>query len=98
VGATRTVEPEIVAFDDSNGYVSGGGFSNYFARPAYQDSVVPDYVASLGGKFEGLFNASGRAFPDIAAQGFRYVVVWNGNLIHLTVLGTFHVTLLVYYC
>lgn len=83
VGGTRNVEPEIVAYDDSNGYVSGGGFSNYFPRPSYQDSVVPAYVESLNGTHEGLFNASGRAYPDIAAQGFRYVVVWNGDKIAL---------------
>lgn len=83
VGGTRNIEPEIVAFDDANGYVSGGGFSNYFPRPSYQDSVVPDYVTSLNGQFKGLFNESGRAYPDIAAQGFRFLVAWNGTIISL---------------
>jgi tripeptidyl-peptidase-1 len=83
VGGTRNIDPEIVAFDDSNGFTSGGGFSNYFARPAYQDSVVPDYITSLNGQFHGLFNTSGRGYPDIAAQGFRFVVVWNGTIVSL---------------
>jgi tripeptidyl-peptidase-1 len=80
VGATKNVNPEIVA-TDSNGFVSGGGFSNYFARPSYQDKVVPAYIASLKGQFSNLFNASGRGYPDIAAQGFHYLIVWNGTVI-----------------
>lgn len=80
VGATKNVNPEIVAVDSQNGFVSGGGFSNYFPRPAYQDNVVPAYITSLKGQFQNLFNASGRGYPDIAAQGFRYVVIWNGTL------------------
>jgi tripeptidyl-peptidase-1 len=83
VGATKNVNPEIVAVDQSNGFSSGGGFSNYFARPSYQDSVVPAYITSLGTKFKGLYNASGRGYPDVAAQGFHFLVVWNGTLVSL---------------
>lgn len=71
--------PEIVALDPVNGFSSGGGFSSYFPRPWYQDAVVPPYVASLKGAFAGLYDPSGRAYPDIAAQGFHYVVAWNGT-------------------
>ena len=81
VGATKNVSPEIVATNPKNGFVSGGGFSNYFARPSYQDEVVPAYITSLKGQFSNLFNASGRGYPDIAAQGFQYLVVWNGTVI-----------------
>ena len=83
VGATKNVNPEIVATNPKNGYVSGGGFSNYFARPSYQDKVVPPYIASLKGQFSNLFNASGRGYPDIAAQGFQYLIVWNGKVVHV---------------
>ena len=83
VGGTKNVNPEIVAHDDRNGYTSGGGFSNYFPRPAYQDSVVPKYVQSLGTTFEGLYNKSGRGYPDIAAQGFHFLTVWNGTIVSL---------------
>jgi tripeptidyl-peptidase-1 len=83
VGATKNVNPEIVATDSGNGFVSGGGFSNYFARPSYQDNVVPAYITSLKGQFSKLFNASGRGYPDIAAQGFHFLVVWNGTLVSL---------------
>ncbi|KAK0243100.1 tripeptidyl peptidase A [Armillaria nabsnona] len=58
---------------------SGGGFSNYFPRPSYQDAVVGAYLKTLPkGTYEGLFNRSGRAFPDIAAQGRRFRV-WFQN-------------------
>lgn len=41
-----------------------------FARPSYQDEVVPAYLAALpNGTFEGLFNPNGRAIPDVSAQG-----------------------------
>ena len=83
VGATRNTEPEeIVAYNDRNGFVSGGGFSKYFPRPAYQDAhgVVDSYLARLGkDKYYGLFNRGGRAYPDVAAQGHRRVMVWNGT-------------------
>ena len=83
VGATRNFTPEIAAFDSRNGFTSGGGFSNYFPRPAYQDKAVSAYLATLGDEFAGLYNRSGRAFPDIAAQGQSYAVVWNGTLVRL---------------
>lgn len=65
VGATHQFEPEVVAYrpeyTDAAGtvhgvYASGGGFSNYFARPAYQDKIVSAYVKNLGGKYDGLYN------------------------------------------
>nr|GAT56545.1 subtilisin-like protein [Mycena chlorophos] len=70
VGGTTKVNPE-VAVD-----FSSGGFSRYFAQPTYQATAVNKFVASLGTKFSGLFNASGRAYPDVAAlaEGFQVVV------------------------
>jgi tripeptidyl-peptidase I len=77
VGATHQFEPEVVAYDPPrqrngtrfNAYASGGGFGNYFAQPAWQSEVVTNYVANLNGSYDGLYNKSGRAYPDIAAQG-----------------------------
>jgi tripeptidyl-peptidase I len=83
VGATRNVEPEeIVAYNERNGFVSGGGFSKYFPRPAYQNarSAVDTYLDRLGSNtYSGLFNHRGRGYPDVAAQGYRRVIVWNGR-------------------
>ncbi|PMD41940.1 subtilisin-like protein [Hyaloscypha variabilis F] len=82
VGATKFI-PEIVATDASNGFVSGGGFSRYFARPSYQDAIVTPYIKALGTQFSGLYNASGRAYPDLSAQGYHYSTIWNGSLMPL---------------
>jgi tripeptidyl-peptidase-1 len=79
VGATRGIGPEIVAYNDYNGFVSGGGFSKYFARPSYQERAVSSYIATLGNEFEGMYNKNGRGYPDVAAQGYRHAMVWNGT-------------------
>ncbi|KAK2466005.1 hypothetical protein APHAL10511_001646 [Amanita phalloides] len=65
VGATQHI-PEIAV----SRFFSGGGFSNYFKRPAYQDKHVKEYLDWLPkGLYKGLYNPDGRAFPDVAAQG-----------------------------
>eukprot|EP00937_MAST-01D_sp_MAST-1D-sp2_P003585 g3585.t1 len=48
---------------------SGGGFSNTFARPAYQEQAVSAYLSSPASSLPDprLWNASGRAFPDVSA-------------------------------
>ncbi len=84
VGSTRHINPEMVAFDARTDFVSGGGFSNYFSRPSYQNQAVSVYLEDhLGSQFDGLYNREGRGIPDISAQGYHYVVVWNGTS-HLT--------------
>ncbi|KAI4128849.1 MAG: hypothetical protein LQ347_004015 [Umbilicaria vellea] len=83
VGATKNFGPEVVAYDPRNNFASGAGFSNYFPRPSYQDAVVPAYISSLNGSYAGLFNASGRGYPDIAAQGYHFLTVWNGTIVTL---------------
>ncbi|KZT63112.1 subtilisin-like protein, partial [Daedalea quercina L-15889] len=55
---------------------SAGGFSNYWARPAYPAPAVAVYLAALGGMYAGFYNASGRgAFPDVTVQGINFSVV-----------------------
>ncbi|KZV70276.1 subtilisin-like protein [Peniophora sp. CONT] len=73
VGGTTNV-PEIGAD------FSGGGFSNYFARPSYQDTVVPAYLSSLApGTYAGLFNSSGRGIPDVSAQSVNFKIFYRGG-------------------
>ncbi|PWY77405.1 subtilisin-like protein [Aspergillus heteromorphus CBS 117.55] len=65
VGGTQDV-PEIAWVDSS------GGFSNYFARPAYQSEQVETYLDKYISEatkeyYTQYTNFSGRAFPDIAA-------------------------------
>ena len=69
VGSTTGFAPETGA------YFSSGGFSNYWARPAYQAAAVDAYLEKLGDTYSGLYNASGRAFPDVATQGINFTVV-----------------------
>ncbi|KAF3102496.1 hypothetical protein TWF569_009736 [Orbilia oligospora] len=74
VGGTVGVQPEkAVSF-------SSGGFSNYFSRPDYQESAVSNYLSSQADAttFKNYYNASGRAFPDISAQGSRFHVFVRG--------------------
>ncbi|KAI0277733.1 subtilisin-like protein [Russula brevipes] len=72
VGGTTQVNPEVaVSF-------SGGGFSNYFSRPGYQDGAVSAYLGKIGNKNSGLYNVSGRGYPDISAQALNFQVVIKG--------------------
>ncbi|TBU30571.1 subtilisin-like protein [Dichomitus squalens] len=74
VGGTIRINPEVaVSF-------SGGGFSNYFARPDYQSTAVSTFLTKLGSTNKGLFNTTGRAYPDVAAQGENFQVVIGGRV------------------
>ncbi|KAJ7171419.1 family S53 protease [Mycena filopes] len=54
---------------------SSGGFSDYFPIPRYQAADVAAYLTSLGTTNSGLFNRTGRGFPDVAAQGENFQIV-----------------------
>ncbi|OAT05518.1 tripeptidyl peptidase [Blastomyces gilchristii SLH14081] len=79
VGATRLVGSEIVGFDGRGDFASGGGFSELFERPRYQAMAVENYLEALGNEHQGLFNRRGRGYPDIAALGYHFSVLWNGQ-------------------
>ena len=49
VGGTTGVNPEVAA------KFSGGAFSNYFGRPAYQNGAVSTYLEKIGSKNRGLY-------------------------------------------
>jgi tripeptidyl-peptidase-1 len=55
--------------------LSSGGFSDYFAMPDYQKSVVQTYLSKspVDTSKYGV-NVSGRAYPDIAAQATNFCV------------------------
>ena len=72
VGATTGTSPErAVSF-------SSGGFSIYHAQPSYQRAAVEPYLKSIGNTYSKYFNASGRAIPDVSAQGVNYRVYDKG--------------------
>lgn len=74
-------------------FSSGGGFSNYFAQPSYQQSAVAEYFkfhsppypyySEFGvdfNKTKGLYNQIGRGYPDVAANGAYMPAFVNGEL------------------
>ncbi|KAI0366840.1 subtilisin-like protein [Pilatotrama ljubarskyi] len=73
VGSTQGISPEVAAD------FSSGGFSNIFARPAYQDDAVAAYLDKLGNTNAGLFQKEGRAFPDVSTQGVNFIVDIGGQ-------------------
>ncbi|KAI0631110.1 subtilisin-like protein [Trametes polyzona] len=73
VGSTQGISPEVAAA------FSSGGFSNIFARPAYQDDAVAGYLQKLGNTNKGLFQTKGRAFPDVSTQGVQFVIEIDGK-------------------
>ena len=61
-------------------YLSGGGFSNVFTRPDYQAQAVDAFLHSNASHPlppSSYFNASGRAYPDVAAMSEGFPVVSN---------------------
>ncbi|KAM5354162.1 hypothetical protein ACJ41O_000812 [Fusarium nematophilum] len=58
---------------------SGGGFSQYFPREAWQDASVESYVKALGGHMDGYYNASYRAVPDISAVSTNFITRIGGR-------------------
>jgi tripeptidyl-peptidase-1 len=58
---------------------SSGGFSDKWARPAYQEAAVNGFLQQNGNKWAQYFNASGRGFPDVAAQANGFKVINNGR-------------------
>ncbi|KAH9035784.1 subtilisin-like protein [Lactarius pseudohatsudake] len=74
VGGTTRILPEVAAS------LSGGGFSNYFQRPDYQNDDVNAFLRRLGRKYDGMYTPSGRGIPDISAQAVEYMIVVNTNV------------------
>ncbi|KAL1652679.1 hypothetical protein SLS61_004659 [Didymella pomorum] len=75
VGGTTGNSPE-------NAWSSGGGgFSEVFGRPSYQDAVVSKWLTSdtTHSTVKNYFNSSGRAYPDISAQATNFVIVASGS-------------------
>lgn len=65
VGATQSNTPEQAA------NFSGGGFSEYFARPGWQAVAVDNYLDRHGDEWKGYYNHFGRGIPDVSALGFN---------------------------
>jgi tripeptidyl-peptidase I len=61
-------------------FTSGGGFSNIFPRPDYQATAVPNYLeTNTALPSSATYNQSGRAFPDVSANGLNFAVYLWGD-------------------
>lgn len=59
---------------------SGGGFSDVFSRPSYQDSAVHGFLTQSGvAPSPRYFNAGGRGYPDVSALGHQYYIEAAGE-------------------
>ncbi|KAJ6473797.1 family S53 protease [Mycena sanguinolenta] len=74
VGAT---DPTFSTTENGAPY-SSGGFSNYFPQQSWQADAVNAYITSIGTQYDGLYNKSGRAYPDISAAGNSCFIVEQG--------------------
>ncbi|KAH9159686.1 subtilisin-like protein [Lactarius sanguifluus] len=61
--------------------LSSGGFSNIFQRPVYQTDAVLGFFQQLGNQYSGLYKASSRGFPDVAAhwQAMNFVMLFDAT-------------------
>ncbi|KAH8991285.1 subtilisin-like protein [Lactarius akahatsu] len=73
VGGTMSFGPEVAAS------FSGGGFSEYFVRPGYQQQAVSTFLDNLGQQYSGLYNSLARGIPDIAAQAMMISFFHKGE-------------------
>ena len=61
-------------------YYSGGGFSNYWPAPSYQESTLADYFANTPPPYKNTvygtpyYNKSGRGYPDVASIGLNILL------------------------
>lgn len=70
-------------WDNTHGFMSSGGFSTYFDRPAWQDAPVENFLDNHNKVPTTWFNSSGRAFPDVSALGAGFQIVYNGKLVSI---------------
>jgi len=81
-----TSEKVAMSADQDTLFTSGGGFSNFTARPPYQDAAVLSYLKSNALRPPvGKFGVDNRGYPDISTSGGMTLIVlggapqWNGG-------------------
>jgi len=91
IGATQgpeSEEKEISCQSNRGGVItSGGGFSEKVMIPSFQYNAVSEYVKITQKKSKqpiSGYNSTGRAYPDISAVGFNYIVVCGKQLYALS--------------
>jgi tripeptidyl-peptidase-1 len=81
IACTSQISPSLV------GITTGGGFSNYYAAPAFQQPFIQSYFASMIGTprqpFSGTrpYSKTGRGYPDVALLANNYIIGLNGQIV-----------------
>ena len=82
VGATQgpaEYQAEYAETSDKGGVItSGGGFSDYYPAPVFQQKAVTKYLMSVKPAPTGPFNSSMRGYPDVAMIGKNYQATIGG--------------------
>ncbi|KAG0651975.1 Sedolisin-A [Hyphodiscus hymeniophilus] len=89
VGATQINDDDktetAVGLTNGN-FFSGGGFSNYWPAPSYQETTLADYFTDSPPPYDNLtaygtpfYNKTGRAYPDVAAVGQNILIYVAGE-------------------
>ncbi|KAJ4267642.1 hypothetical protein NW762_003754 [Fusarium torreyae] len=81
VGGTQGNSPERVWNSPEFPASGGGGFSDYWTRPYWQDKVVKDYLKKYGKKWKPYYNQDGRAYPDVSALAWGHQEMNHRQLI-----------------
>ena len=79
VGGTDGFDHERAVYYASNAYTSGGGFSDFFSRPWFQQEAVASYLDTYGNVSAQHYDSAGRGFPDIAAHAIGFSIAFNGT-------------------
>lgn len=81
---------EVAVGVNQAGFTSGGGFSTYGAMPAYQKEAVATYLKNEKALLppKTMYNASNRAYPDVAAMGSNFLIYMADQGGWTTVGGT----------
>lgn len=94
VGGTNFKQAGVIG-EESAWSCGGGGFSDNFPQPSWQASAVKGYLSAAAAQnilpAASLFNATGRAYPDVAALGGQtnpYCVSVSGGTKLAGVAGT----------
>ncbi|KAF7368433.1 Family S53 protease-like protein [Mycena venus] len=74
VGSTQGFAPEKAM------NLTGGGFSNFFPTAYYQTAAVAGFLETVPDDFAGIFNKTGRGFPDVSLQGWNFELVSGGEV------------------
>lgn len=79
VGGTASPPDETVATKSNAGYVTGSGFSEYFAQPHWQKDVVNSYLEDeVPQEYKSYINTQGRAYPDVSAVSAYVAAQFKG--------------------